>query len=334
MLTRTPAVLIGQAIGDSLGMPFETLGDEVHPDLANWEGEYRHGTFLDLPPGHFTDDTEMAECLATSLVERGMYDGADVARRYLAWSKGTPHGMGGSTRVAMKKLDSGLSSWRDSGVPFASPHLVGSAPAMRAAPIGAFYPAGYRLSVIHETCVHDAQITHMDREAWASSFAVVLAVRAMLQDHDPTSVCAEIVDELSRHGPATLVEAALHRASQTLRCHDVRVFMRTTSASPSNFLLEAPSSFAQRNAGVRGNAWQITATAIYCALWAPSYREGIMAAIKLGGDTDTRGAIAGAIMGARFGLEGIPLEYMRGLLDFDRLHTLDRWLPQTFGKPR
>lgn len=75
--TRTHAVLVGQGIGDGLGMPFEKLGDEVHPDLATWDGSYQPGTWHELPRGHWTDDTEMAECLATSLVACRGFDGAE-----------------------------------------------------------------------------------------------------------------------------------------------------------------------------------------------------------------------------------------------------------------
>jgi len=47
--TRTSAVLVGQGIGDALGMPFEKLDDEVHPDLATWDGSYQPGTWHELP---------------------------------------------------------------------------------------------------------------------------------------------------------------------------------------------------------------------------------------------------------------------------------------------
>ena len=52
----------------------------------------------------------------------------------------------------------------------------------------------------------------------------------------------------------------------------------------------------------------------------------MIAAVRIGGDADTRGAIAGAILGARFGLEGIPDEYKTGLHRFDDLARLDREL--------
>lgn len=320
MTTRTPAVLVGLAIGDSLGMPFESLDDAVHPDLATWDGSYRPCARLELPAGHTTDDSEMAECLAASLVERGVFDGGDVARRYLAWSQGSPHGMGGTTRRAMARLADGA-SWRDSGILFSSPHEVGSAPAMRAAPIGAFFADSTEWSAktvvsTFVACDLDARITHADPEACASSLAVAFTVRNMLRRgpaspvgetfaRETPDVVAGVADAIASEYLPTLVDSALRRIPEYLRKGRM------------------PHAFVASHAGRRGNAWQITATAIYCALWAQSYRDGIIAAIQIGGDTDTRAAIAGAILGARFGLEGIPDEYKKGLLDFDRLRAID-----------
>jgi len=308
-MTKTPAVLVGQGVGDALGMPFETLGDDVHPGLATWDGSYQPGTWHDLPRGHYTDDTEMAECLATSLHACSGFDGADVARHYLAWSQGTPHGMGGTTRQAMAALAEGV-SWQRSGVTFADPHKVGSAPPMRAAPIGAYY---VNEASILNACKRDAFITHADAEAVAASFAVAMTVRLALQDAAPRAILLRVLNGLvsfsrrsgSQH-PQTLVEGALTRACIALS------------------LGARAEEFMNKSAGRRGNAWQITATAIYCALHHDNFRDGVIAAVKIGGDADTRGAIAGAILGARFGLEGIPAEYKIGLYQFERLAQLDR----------
>ncbi len=303
----TPAVLVGQAIGDALGMPFEKLGDEVHPDLAAWAGAYEPGTWHELPAGHWTDDTEMAECLATSLLACNGFDGRDVARRYLAWSQATPHGMGGTTRAAMEKLADGT-DWRRSGIAFDDPNKVGSAPPMRASPIGAYFS---NEASILGACRQDAYITHADPEGVAASFAVALSVHLALQGIEPGAVLP-------------LVLAAIHRAK--LVSPPTHVEHGLLSGHTALGLGHSPELFTRESAGRRGNAWQITATAIYCALWAPNFREGVIAAVKIGGDADTRGAIAGAILGARFGLEGIPSEYKHGLLKFEDLRQLDQRL--------
>lgn len=314
---KTPAVLVGEAVGDSLGMPFEKLGDEVHPGLKTWDGSYQPGTWHKLPAGTWTDDTAMAECLATSLISCGGFSGADVARRYLAWSQGTPHGMGGTTRLAMEALAEGV-NWQHSGITFDDPNKVGSAPPMRAAPIGAYY---MNEVAILKACKADAFITHADAEAVAASFAVAMTVQLVLQDVAPRAILPLVLEGLvsfsrrsgSQH-PQTYVEGALIRACLALSLGRVN-----------------PEEFMNESAGRRGNAWQITATAIYCALHHDNFRDGVIAAIKLGGDADTRGAIAGAILGARFGLEGIPDEYKAKLHQFERLAKIDRSLRGSYG---
>lgn len=75
-----------------------------------------------------------------------------------------------------------------------------------------------------------------------------------------------------------------------------------------------------------GNVSQTVATATFCAAWAADFEQGVVAAIRGGGDTDTRGAITGAILGARFGLEGIPERYQKGLHGFKTLCKIDTTL--------
>jgi ADP-ribosyl-[dinitrogen reductase] hydrolase len=300
----TPAVLVGQGIGDALGMPFETLNEDVHPQLKGWGGSFQAGNFHKLPAGHWTDDTEMAVCLARSLFECGAYLPSDAAKRYLEWIRGTPHGAGGTTKAAMKLLAEGK-TWEESGQTFDDPNKVGSGPAMRAAPIGAYFLSTPK---IWEACRRDAIITHRNPEAVVSSFVVAMATRRALEAFVPVAILRSVLDEIENLCPRdTLVEKGLRECLRSLL--DGR---------------KHPGLLADEKLGRRGNAWQISTTAIYCALYYDNFRDGVTNAVRLGGDADTRGAIAGAILGARFGLEGIPEEYKRGVLDFDTLKSYDR----------
>ena len=60
------------------------------------------------------------------------------------------------------------------------------------------------------------------------------------------------------------------------------------------------------------------------ALWAywhaTSYKEGILKIVLSGGDADTNAAVAGAILGAKFGISQIPEEWKSGLLYASMLH--------------
>ena len=61
------------------------------------------------------------------------------------------------------------------------------------------------------------------------------------------------------------------------------------------------------------------------ALWAywhaTSYKEGILKIVLSGGDADTNAAVAGAILGAKFGICHIPDEWKDGLLYASMLHN-------------
>jgi ADP-ribosylglycohydrolase len=309
----TPAVLVGTAIGDALGMPYESYSDEVHPGLADWDGEYTEGMHHKLPAGSFTDDTEMSIALAESLIEKFAFDPADVAARYLAWSKGTPHGMGGTTRKAMKALAGGK-SWKESGVVLADPAAIGNGTAMRCAPLGVVFKSWKESGVVFERSTlvpylrTDAEITHRHVEAAAASQAVGLVVTAVIGSTRPFASVEmlEYAADAARHGlPETLVSAGLDRAVQLCK----------KNLSPAD---------AVAVLGRRGNAAQTVSSALYCAAYhSDNFIEGVWAAVRGGGDTDTRGAITGAVLGARNGKAGIPPRFLEGLHEVERLRKLD-----------
>jgi poly(ADP-ribose) glycohydrolase ARH3 len=64
-------------------------------------------------------------------------------------------------------------------------------------------------------------------------------------------------------------------------------------------------------------------TAIYCSLKQPkSYKDSVIYAISLGGDTDTIASMAGAISGAYLGIEAIPQEWRLKLENRAYIETL------------
>jgi ADP-ribosylglycohydrolase len=76
---------------------------------------------------------------------------------------------------------------------------------------------------------------------------------------------------------------------------------------------------------------------VLAALWAvtrfpASWSEATAAAIGLGGDVDTLGAIVGGLMGARLGLGSVPDHLVRGVLDTERLRALAIRYAQVIGR--
>ncbi len=78
---RFRGCLLGLACGDAIGTTVEFLPRGTFPPLTDMVG----GGPFRLNPGEWTDDTSMALCLASSLVEKGKFDALDQMERYLRW---------------------------------------------------------------------------------------------------------------------------------------------------------------------------------------------------------------------------------------------------------
>ena len=296
------ATLLGLAIGDALGMPFETNKDSIHPKLADWTmSTYVEGNYHKLPPGHYTDDTEMAAALAESLVDtKGWYSRVAAAEHYRQWSLGAPTGMGTSTRTAMNRLVDGIPAHL-SGVMFDHPDKVGNGTAMRCAPLGVVNKPGRDSDLLY-SCRDDARITHDHPVAVDASYAVALAISQILE----TSGSFNYGTILRRLPKESLIADAIEKAFQC-------IFDRVQDEEAMNIL------------GRRGNAIQTVGSAFYfCGMYCASdFDFALDRAIRAGGDTDTRGAIVGAIMGTMKGRDRIPEHLIDGLNNAQYIMDLD-----------
>ncbi|MGZ6883044.1 MAG: ADP-ribosylglycohydrolase family protein, partial [Nocardioidaceae bacterium] len=103
---RVAGALVGSAVGDALGAPFEfgppgrfsarfpTPARGVHTEMCG-------GGSLGWEPGEFTDDTQMGLLVAESLAERGALDEADLFDRFRAWLRADPPDVGNQTRAVL-----------------------------------------------------------------------------------------------------------------------------------------------------------------------------------------------------------------------------------------
>ncbi len=139
------SVLLGVAVGDALGVPFEFLprGTFIAVDMAG------HGTH-DQPPGTWSDDTSLTLCLAWAMARRNDIDGIlnETARNFLRWyidEEFTAHGyvfdIGNATKRAMDKLAKKIPPTHSGGDTI---NDNGNGSLMRIAPI-AFFAAGRAL---------------------------------------------------------------------------------------------------------------------------------------------------------------------------------------------
>ena len=72
-------------------------------------------------------------------------------------------------------------------------------------------------------------------------------------------------------------------------------------------------------------------TCLYLLLTTDSFEEAVTEVVNLGGDTDTAGAILGAMAGAYYGVDAIPKRWLDGLQNRDGIEARALALAQRSG---
>jgi ADP-ribosyl-[dinitrogen reductase] hydrolase len=132
---RAIGSILGLAIGDALGAPFEyRRRTQIAFPLPAFELPW-----MGLPPGTWTDDTAMARNLWLSLVDRrGALDLDDVLRRHLAWLEAGPPDVGNQTRLALSEIAAGTPDPARAVFERRGPEVsAGNGSVMYCAPLGA-----------------------------------------------------------------------------------------------------------------------------------------------------------------------------------------------------
>lgn len=304
MNTKNVATLTGLAVGDALGMPFETMGFYSEA-LTSWDGEFQDSLSEvtgHLKAGQWTDDTQMARALADSLILSQTYSPAEAAKQYLAWFQSSDvRGIGSTTERALQQLQSGI-PWILSGVEGAE----GNGTAMRAAPIGVVFRNN--IQAVAELARVDAAITHRSVEASEGSVAVATAVAHLLNGVAKADLCTEVLKSLK--------ESQVKRSIE-----DVQSVLNITSQKIAyQEALEALVTM-----GTNAHVVKTVPAAFFAFLCTSSFREAVYLAVTAGGDTDTTAAVTGALAGSCYGYDALG-DYAKGVEDSQDLHDLEEQL--------
>lgn len=299
---RFQGVLVGTAVGDTLGLPAEGL---TRQRIARrWRGQWTHRLLFGR--GMISDDTEHTLFVAQALLDHP----CDVERfrRSLAWKLrwwflSLPAGIGFATLRAIVRLWLGWPPHK-SGV-----FSAGNGAAMRAGIIGAYFHDDSTRR--KEFVAASTLLTHTDPKALIGSLAVAtVAAWEMGQSNGDERRFDDLIFEL----------AALSDGGEQEWCKlvdRIRTFLKRDEAL-SQFTAELGLE-----KGVGGYVYHTVPVAIYaCLKHRGAFADGLTAALDLGGDTDTVGAIVGAMAGASVGAHGIPKSWVRGIVDWPRTPAL------------
>jgi len=286
-------VLLGLACGDALGRPVEFRSANriaaEHGTLTEMRG---NGTW-NQPPGTVTDDTDQALCLARSLAEREQFDPADVAERFVAWYDSNPFDIGIMTQKSLRRLRDG-EPWDEAGqrVWEASTEgkNAGNGSVMRCAPLAIV--ALDEPARLTELSRQSSQITHADPRCTAGCAVLNLTIAGYLTGAEtPLSTALARLDDA--------MPEELHDALAPVAAGDRPDTLETT-----------------------GYVVHTLQTALWDATQADAVEDAIVTTVNRGGDTDTIGAVTGAVAGARFGAAALPDRWLDTLDVREELVTL------------
>jgi ADP-ribosylglycohydrolase len=282
--------LIGLAVGDAVGTTVEFKRRGSFPPVEDMVG----GGPFHLEPGEWTDDTSMALCLASSLVESGGFDAHDQMSRYLRWrrdgymsSNGRCFDIGNTVRAA-------LDAFERSGEPFSGstdPYAAGNGSIMRLAPVPLAYADDPRAAVARS--VESSRTTH-GAEATVDAcryFGGLIAAAAGGVGKD------ELLSP--RYGV------------------DGPLIAEIDEVAAGSFKRRTPPE-------IEGSGYVVRS--LEAALWAfattNDFRTGCLAAVNLGDDADTTAAVYGQLAGAVYGLSDIPAEWRSRLAMYGTIESL------------
>ena len=320
--SRAYGALAGLALGDALGMPTQAMSPEqiraVYGTITGLvDGDASQPYAPGMPAGSVTDDTEQALLIASLLVRgRGTSSGrvalgaVEFSHALLAWEdsmirRGSLDLLGPSTKAALERVRAGE-----------DPLTVGGAgttngAAMRVTPIGIAMPTADP-QAFTEAVWSSCRVTHATRQGFQSAALVAAAVSMGIDAARSTSPnlrgllwkAVTYVDSLPERGawtPDPDVVAATRRAMQL-------------ASNPSSSSLEC--LVEQVGTSVASAHAIPMAFALLARNPSP---QALMDAANLGGDTDTIGAIAGAILGAALGVEVLPTDSLSRIEEVSHL---------------
>lgn len=285
---RALGAMLGLAACDALGTTLEFKRPGTFEPITDMIGG---GTF-DLPPGHWTDDTSMALCLAESLVETGGFDPADQMRRYVRWWREGHHSSTGECFDIGNTTAEALSHFERHGDPHRSgathAQSAGNGSIMRLASVPIFYAA--RPADAIAMAGASSRPTHAHPEAVdACRYLAALIVGAL---HGRSK--EELLQPHFTPAQGSWTEDPLHPA--------------IAEVAAGTFLTREPPQ-------IKGTRY--VTRSLEAALWAfaksSTFEEGALLAVNLGDDADTTGAVYGQIAGAFHGADAIPRHWREKL---------------------
>lgn len=303
--TATRAALLGLAVGDALGVPVEFMARDVRrrDPVTGMRGYGTHHQ----PPGTWSDDSSLTFCLAETLAQPAgitdLPDLADFGRLAINWldhaywtATAETFDVGGATRSAIQRLRAGVAPAK------AGPRSEldnGNGALMRILPLvfhATWQAAKPDLPAAWALTEAVASVTHGHARSTLGCFLYLLVARGLLLGKSPAEAYAQ-AREMADHWLHTQAKGPAFREWSRYAA----------------FLDGSLPVLAEAEIESTGYVVHTLEAALWCLLRHDTYAATVLAAVNLGKDTDTTGAVAGGLAGLAYGEAGIPAEWLATL---------------------
>jgi len=289
---RALGAFVGLAIGDALGAPVEFCRRDTFEPVTGM----RAGGYFKLPAGAWTDDTAMALCLAESLIEHPELDQKDLLDRFCLWAdKGVNTSTGVCVGIGQNTLRV-LGNYHRKGellAPETRQKSDGNGAIMRLAPVAVRHwrnpSEAQRIAELQSRTTHYSDLSAGACEALVSALCSLISGDAWEQASEP---------DHADHWPQSIKAIALENWDERDRdsIHSTGFVVHTLEAA----------------------MWAVDTTS--------SFAAALLKAVNLGDDADSVGAVAGQLAGARYGLTGIPQNWLDVLIHRERIEAIGQQL--------
>jgi len=298
------AALLGLAVGDALGVPVEFM-----PRAARKKdpvkGMRAYGTHHQ-PAGTWSDDSSLTFCLAETLAQPAGCTSepnlTDFAQRSINWlqraywtATNDTFDVGNATRAAIDRLQRGVAPSQ------AGPNSEfdnGNGALMRILPL-----------VFHDTWRAEA----LDLDA---AWALTEAVASVTHGHPRSTLGCFLYLLVARGLLAGLAPAEAYEQMRLLAAPWLETAERVNAeAKPYQWWVLSGDVVQQPEGNISSTGYVVHTleAALWCLLQHDTYAATVLAAVNMGDDTDTTGAVAGGLAGLAYGEAGIPAEWLQVL---------------------
>ena len=300
----TRGAMLGLAVGNLLGLSVESWRyqeiDKKYPqgvtDIDPWEA----GRPMD-------DDLAQAVDLGEALVEGGNYISA-FADRLVTWSHENGRGMGNLTRTVIDELEGGHAPPDAARIVYERDPVAPNGGLMRCAPVAL---ARYRQPDLlvkdsTATCV----VTHYAPTCQWSCIIVNGVIGMLLRGMEPD--LGAMMAAATADGAPDLLAAASSDG----------IPVEILAAIENGTHLPSGASWLRQEQKWIGHTLLAMQAGLWAAVTPLAFESALRQIVEAGGDTDTNGAVVGAVLGARYGASAIPQRWLDCVPERSRIEKL------------